>query len=226
MNPLADCFQRLDLKVDPEVLDLALTHRSWAYEHGRVPTNERLEFLGDSVLGVIVTEWIFQRYPDRPEGELAKLRASVVSGQSLAMVARQLGVGPLIKLGRGETATQGADKDSILADAMEAIIGAVHICGDFAMSRRFVHDLMDDLIAANAELGAALDWKSSLQELAASLDLGTPIYDYEATGPDHARQFFATVSINQEVIGEGHGASRRAAEHMAAEKAYHSLENE
>ncbi len=209
--------------IDPLLMDLAFTHRSWAYENGQGPTNERLEFLGDSVLGVIVTEWIFRSYPDRPEGQLAKLRAAVVSGHALAQVARGLGIGASLKLGRGEVVTHGEAKESILADAMEAVIGAVHLAGGFAASQPFVHSLMDPVIAQAAQLGAGLDWKSSLQELTATLGLGAPVYTDAVSGPDHERRFAAEVLVDGRVVGSGEASSRRGAEHIAAEAAYHAL---
>jgi ribonuclease-3 len=223
VSRLTDRLQELGIQVDPQLLDLAFTHRSWAYENGRGPTNERLEFLGDSVLGVIVTEHIFRSYPERPEGQLAKLRATVVSGHTLAGVARQFDLGSLVKLGRGEIATHGEAKESILADVMEAVIGAVHLTGGFKASELFVHSIMIDVITTSAQLGAGLDWKSSLQELAQELGLGAPVYSGEASGPDHERLFFAQVCLNDEVLGQGRATSRRGAEHIAAEMAYEAL---
>ncbi|MDR2974314.1 MAG: ribonuclease III [Propionibacteriaceae bacterium] len=223
MNRLADRLAQLGIVVDSQLLSLAFTHRSWAYEHGRAPTNERLEFLGDSVLGVVVTDRIFRQYPDRSEGDLAKLRATVVSGHTLAQVARELGIGAYLKLGRGEIATHGDGKESILADAMEAVIGAVHLAGGFEASISFVHSLMDPVIARDAELGAALDWKSSLQELVASRELGIPVYTCETSGPDHERHFSAEVLVAGHVMGAGEASSRRGAEHIAAQNAYQAL---
>ncbi|MCL2735553.1 MAG: ribonuclease III [Propionibacteriaceae bacterium] len=204
-------------------MDLAFTHRSWAYENGRGATNERLEFLGDSVLGAIVTEHIFNQYPDRSEGQLAKLRAAVVSGHTLAEVARTLQIGPELKLGRGEIATHGDTKDSILADAMEAVIGAVHITGGFALSGVFVHWILDPVILEAADLGAGLDWKSSLQEVTSHMELGAPDYACVTTGPDHERVFTAEVRVADQVLGSGKASSRRGAEQKAAEMAYEAL---
>ena len=209
--------------MDPQLLNLAMTHRSWAYEHGRGATNERLEFLGDAVLGVVVTEHIFRAYPDRHEGQLAKLKAAVVSGHSLAQVARGLDVGDSLKLGRGEVATHGEAKESILADAMEAVIGAVHLTGGFPLSAKFVLAVMDPIIVESAQLGAGLDWKSSLQELASSLGLGAPDYADEVSGPDHERVFVAQVNVNGQIYGPGEATSKRAAEQKAAELAYEAL---
>ena len=143
--PFLSLIEELDVPLDADLLDLALTHRSYAYEHGQIPTNERLEFLGDSVLGVIVTEYLYRSYPDHAEGQLAKLRASVVSAVSLAMVARKLNIGPMIKLGKGEISTGGSDKSSILADTTEALIGAVFLSGGREAAERLVHHIFDPL---------------------------------------------------------------------------------
>jgi len=206
--------------MDPSLMDLAFTHRSWAYENGRGATNERLEFLGDSVLGFIVTEHIYRTYPERPEGQLAKVRAAVVSGHTLAQVARGLEIGAEMKLGKGEVATHGEAKESILADAMEAVIGAVHLAGGVGASSVFVHRILDPVIAEAAQMGAGLDWKSSLQELAASLGIPAPQYTDQASGPDHERTFLAEVRVNSHILGTGTATSKRGAEQKAAEMAY------
>ena len=157
-----------DPELDPELLERALTHRSYAYENGGLPTNERLEFLGDSVLGVVVTETLYLMHPDLSEGRLAKLRAAVVNARALAGVARTIDLGDQVKLGRGEEATGGRDKASILSDTVEAVIGAVHLSGGgITTSAEVVHLLFDPLIEAASAIGAGLDWKTSLQELTA-----------------------------------------------------------
>ncbi|MDR1449295.1 MAG: ribonuclease III [Propionibacteriaceae bacterium] len=213
----------LGVAVDPQWFELALTHRSWAYENGGGPTNERLEFLGDAVLGVVVTELVFRSYPDRPEGQLARLRAAVVSGHALAGLARALELGPLVKLGKGEVATCGGDKDSILADTVEAVIGAVHLTGGFDASGRLVRAWFAPRIEEAAELGAGLDWKSSLQELTAALGLGAPSYSDTASGPDHDRRYLATVTVAGQGFGPGGGSNKRRAEQEAARLAYGRL---
>ncbi|MCW2726836.1 MAG: rnc [Frankiales bacterium] len=209
--------------IEPELLERALTHRSYAYEHGGLPTNERLEFLGDSVLGVIVTDALYRTHPDLPEGQLAKLRASVVSTRALAAVARSLELGRWLRLGKGEEVTGGRDKASILADTMEAIIGAVYIDRGLEGATIMVRRLFDPLMKAATEDGAALDWKTSLQELTAARTLGVPEYVVSESGPDHAKFFTAVAVVQGEPRGDGAGRSKKEAEQQAAEAAWRVL---
>ena len=209
--------------MDPALLERALTHRSYAYEHGGLPTNERLEFLGDAVLGLVVTDTIFERHPDLPEGALAKLRASVVSTRALAGVARDLGLGKWLRLGKGEEVTGGRDKPSILADTMEAVIGAVYLERGLEGATRLVRSLFDPLMAAAAADGAAQDWKTALQELTAARGLGVPDYAITESGPDHAKAFVATALVGGSPFGEGYGSSKKEAEQQAAEGAFRQL---
>ena len=213
----------LGITVDAEMLNLALTHRSYAYEHGGIAHNERLEFLGDSVLGIIITDTLYRTYPDLPEGQLAKLRAAVVNARALAEVARTLGLGDFLLLGRGEETTGGRDKLSILADAMEAVIGAVYLSTGQSEAASLVHRLFDPLISASAELGAGLDWKTSLQEASSNAGLGLPEYQVEDSGLDHEKEFDARVLVSGEARGFGHGRSKKVAEQVAAEQAYRAL---
>jgi ribonuclease-3 len=196
-------LRELQVYVTDELLDRALTHRSFAYENGGLPTNERLEFLGDSVLGLIVTDALFRSHPDLPEGNLAKLRAAVVNSRALAGVARGLGLGGYIRLGKGEEATGGRDKSSILADTLEAVIGAVYLDGGLSDADTLVHRLFDPVIARSARLGAGLDWKTSLQELTAAEELGGPEYLVDESGPDHQKSFRAAARIGGQIYGEG-----------------------
>ncbi|KAA9086912.1 ribonuclease III [Microbacterium radiodurans] len=205
----------LGVDIDPELLSLALTHRSFAYENGGTPHNERLEFLGDAILGQAVTVHLFRTYPDLDEGSLAKRRASVVSTVALAEVARAIGLGDHILLGRGETQTGGRDKDSILADSMEAVIGATFLSAGQDEAQRLVLRLVAPLLADPARYGAAMDPKTSLQELAAHLTLAPPVYRVAASGPDHHRVFTATVTVG-DVAREGIGSSKKQAEMAAA----------
>ncbi|MGN6252214.1 MAG: ribonuclease III [Marmoricola sp.] len=212
-----------DPPLDPELLTLALTHRSYAYENGGLPTNERLEFLGDSVLGVVVTETLYRSHPDLSEGRLAKLRAAVVNARALAEVAVTIGVGDHVFLGKGEETTGGRAKASILSDTVEALIGAVYLSGGFEGATAVVHRLFDPLLVAAAALGAGLDWKTSLQEFAAENELGVPEYLIEDEGPDHAKTFTARVRVGEGLYGHGVGRSKKEAEQQAAESAYRAL---
>ncbi len=220
-----ELLRTLDTGLGPELLGRALTHRSYAYENGGLPTNERLEFLGDAVLGLIVTDTLFRRYPDLPEGQLAKLRAAVVQMRALAGVARSLRLGSYIRLGRGEEGTGGRDKSSILADTLEAVIGAVYCECGLAAADALVHRLFDPVISRSAGLGAGLDWKTSLQELTASGVLGVPEYHVEESGPDHQKFFRATVRVGGRSYGSGAGRSKKEAEQQAAEEAWKAISN-
>jgi ribonuclease-3 len=214
---------RIGLPLDQVLLGQALTHRSYAYEHGGLPTNERLEFLGDSVLGLVVTETLYREHPDLPEGQLAKLRAAVVNAKALADVGRGLELGQYIRLGKGEEATGGRDKSSILADAVEAVIGAVYLDQGLAVAEGFVHRLFDPVISEAQGLGAGLDWKTSLQELTAALEVGVPEYRLTDEGPDHAKSFTAVVLIAGEPYGAGRGRSKKDAEQEAAAATWKAL---
>ena len=215
----------LEVPVTHDLLERALTHRSYAYENGGLPTNERLEFLGDAVLQLIVTDTLYREHPDHPEGTLAKLRAAVVQMRALAGVARDLRLGTYVRLGRGEEGTGGRDKPSILADTLEAVIGAVYLDRGLEAACRLVHRLFDPVIANSAQLGAGLDWKTSLQELTASELLGVPEYRVEESGPDHQKLFRATVRVAGRTYGSGHGRSKKEAEQQAAEAAYNGIRN-
>jgi ribonuclease-3 len=221
--PLEEAF---GIPIEPGLLEKALTHRSYAYENGGLPTNERLEFLGDSVLGVVITSALFHNHPDLPEGQLAKLRASVVNMHALAEVARTLGplgLGPHLLLGKGEETTGGRDKASILADTLEALLGAIYLEHGLDVAGEVVHRLFDPLMAESAGRGAALDWKTSLQELTAALGLGVPDYVIDDSGPDHAKTFTAWVVVAGERYGGSDGRSKKQAEQRAAAAAWRTL---
>lgn len=218
-----DLLGMLKAQLGRELLERALTHRSFAYENGGLPTNERLEFLGDSVLGLVVTDTLFREYPDLPEGQLAKLRAAVVNMRALAGVSRGLRLGSYVRLGKGEEGTGGRDKSSILADTLEAVIGAVYLDCGLAAADELVHRLFDPVIARSAMLGAGLDWKTSLQELTAAELLGVPEYHVEESGPDHQKSFRASVRIGGSIYGEGEGRSKKEAEQQAAEAAWTAI---
>jgi ribonuclease III len=208
---------------DPSLLVLALSHRSYAFEAGGIPTNERLEFLGDAVLGVIVTDWIYHRFPDAAEGRLAKLRAAAVNASSLAAVARRLDIGAHVLLGRGEEQSGGRDKDSILADTFEAVVGAIYLDAGMAVARAFVEGLFADLLDDLALRRESLDYKTSLQELTAAELSQLPSYQVTDAGPDHEKWFTAEVTVDGEVLGSGEGRSKKEAEQMAAAIAYRAL---
>ena len=210
--------------LDPALLEQALTHRSFAYENGGLPTNERLEFLGDAVLGVVVTDALFHTHPDLAEGSLAKLRAGVVSTKALAEVARVLGLGKWMRLGKGEESTGGRDKPSILADTMEAVIGAVYLEHGLPGATAVVRKLFDPVMAAAAAGDAGLDWKTALQELTAAQGLGVPDYAITESGPDHAKTFVAVAMVGGQAYGQGEGSTKKEAEQQAAEGAWRSLQ--
>jgi ribonuclease-3 len=223
---VAHLEEAFGVPLDLDLLQRALTHRSFAYENGGLPTNERLEFLGDSVLGVVITTALFHNHPDLPEGHLAKLRASVVNMRALAEVARHLGpagLGPYLLLGKGEEATGGRDKNSILADTLEALLGAIYLQHGLDSTAIVIHKLFDPLMAESAGRGAALDWKTSLQELTAALSLGVPEYQIDEAGPDHAKTFTAWVVVAGDRFGGEEGRSKKEAEQRAAEAAWRHL---
>lgn len=223
MTPVDALIERLGIGLDDALLERALTHRSYAYEHGGLPTNERLEFLGDSVLGLVVTDSLYRTFPDLPEGQLAKLRAAVVNARTLAAIGHDLLIGPALRLGRGEETTGGREKASILADTVEALIGAVFVEHGIEVATRIVHRLVDEHVEISSSLGAALDWKTSLQELTATLGLGVPQYVVTEDGPDHAKTFEAQVALGEELFGYGIGRSKKSAEQAAAATAYEEL---
>lgn len=214
---------RLGYTLEPALLVRALTHRSFAYENGGLPTNERLEFLGDSVLGLVVTDTLYRAHPDLPEGQLAKLRAAVVNSRALAEVARGLELGSFIRLGRGEEGTGGRNKASILADTLEAVIGAVYLDQGLDAASQLVHRLFDPLIEKSSSLGAGLDWKTSLQELTATETLGVPEYLVSESGPDHEKTFTAAARVGGVTYGTGTGHSKKEAEQQAAESAWREI---
>ncbi len=228
-RPPQELLSALDLACSPELMIRALTHRSYAYEHGGLPTNERLEFLGDAVLGLVVTDSLYRRHPDLPEGQLAKLRASIVNMRALAGVARGVGapgsggLGAYIYLGRGEQSTGGDDKPSILADTLEAVIGATYEAGGMGAASDVVLRLFEPLLDGTSQGLGGLDWKTSLQESSAGRGSGPPEYEVAESGPDHAKQFVAVVIVGGERLGEGVGSSKKEAEQQAAEQALRNL---
>ena len=218
-----DLTQALGAEIDEQLLEIALTHRSFAYESGGLPTYERLEFLGDSVLGLIVTSELYQRYPDLPESRLSPLRSGIVNTTALAEVARTLGLGSHIKIGKGEESSGGRSKASILADSLEALFGALYVDKGFEGARNIILPLISPLISSALEKGAGLDGKTALQELVAERNLGVPEYVVTDSGPDHDKNFVAQVRVRGEVVGCGEGKSKREAEQIAATLAFTTL---
>ena len=219
-------LKALGVDLPGQLLTIALTHRSYSYEHGGLPTNERLEFLGDSVLGLIITEELYHRHSDCSEGDLAKLRASIVNTHALADVGRRLtedGLGSHLLLGKGEENSGGADKSSILADGVESLLGAIYLEHGASVAREVILRLCGNLLDTAPTLGAGLDWKSSLQELTASRGLGVPTYVVTSTGPDHDKEFTATVMVTASEHGKGFGRTKKEAELRAAAAAWNAL---
>jgi len=207
---------------DRDLLETALTHRSFAHERGGGEHYERLEFLGDAVLGLVAAERLYRLHPDDPEGELSKRKAFLVSREVLAGRARELGLGEALRLGVGEERTGGREKTSLLADAMEALIGAVYLDGGLAAAR----EVVEALLAAGAARQAhgARDPKTRLQEVAQGRGWGLPVYRVlDATGPDHAKRFRVECRLRGEAVGTGEGRSKKAAEQAAAAAALETL---
>jgi ribonuclease-3 len=210
----------------PELLGQALAHRSWCAEHGGAASNERLEYLGDAVLGLVVAEHTFRSHPELSDGMLSKVRASVVNARVLADVAHELGIPGHLRLGKGEDASGGRDKESILADTMEAVIGAVYLDGGMERARELVLFLLADRITSAVGEPGEADHKSRLQEETVRLGRGVPRYEVEGSGPDHARRYLATVYVAGQRLGSGEGRSKKDAEQAAAQAACESLEAE
>lgn len=215
--------EKLGVSISPERLKLALTHRSYAYEFGGLPTNERLEFLGDSVLGLVVTEELYERFPDLDESRLSPLRSGVVNMRALASIARSLELGSALLIGKGEELTGGRDKNSILADAFEALVGAIYLDLGFEACRKVILNLMNEVIEEAISRGSGLDGKTALQELVAAAGWPAPEYRVTESGPDHDKSFEAVAIVNGSAYKSGSGKSKREAEQEAARLAYEEL---
>jgi ribonuclease-3 len=213
----------LGISVQPDLLQLAFTHRSYAYESGGIPTNERLEFLGDSVLGLLITEELYTQFPDFDESKLSPIRSGVVNTRALANIARSLEIAPFLRIGKGEEATGGRDKNSILADALEALVGVIYVQYGFEKTSEVVLKWFEAMIDEASKAGATLDGKTALQEIAASRGLTSPEYEIEESGPDHDKSFSAAAIIGGEKFAVGHGKSKREAEQVAAKLAYEEI---
>ena len=215
--------EKLGISVKEELLTLALTHRSFAYESGGLPTNERLEFLGDSVLGLIITEALYERFPDFDESRLSPLRSGVVNMRALAQIARDLELGASLRIGKGEENTGGRDKNSILADSFEALVGAIYLQHGYGVTTSIVMRLMSGSIEEAVSRGAGLDGKTALQEFVAAQNWAAPEYRVSESGPDHDKNFVAVAVVNGQTYPEGKGKSKREAEQIAARLAFEAL---
>lgn len=204
---------------DPGLLRQSLTHRSYSYEQGGIPTNERMEFLGDAVLGIVVTDALYEEYPDSPEGDLAKMRAALVNMTVLADVAREIGLGEDVLLGRGEAMTGGREKASILSDTLEAVLGAIYLDGGMKRASKVIRRLFLSRVRGQVEGGTVEDYKTALQELGASRFGELPEYQLTESGPDHAKRFNAAVFLGGKSFGSGTGRSKKEAEQAAAQVA-------
>ena len=211
------------MAITAELLDLALTHRSFAYESGGLPTNERLEFLGDSVLGLVITEELYARFPDLDESRLSPLRSGIVNMRALAAIGRELELGASLKIGKGEEVTGGRDKNSILSDAFEALVGAIYLDLGYSKTREVILRLMNKSIDEAMVRGAGLDGKTALQEIVAASGWLPPEYKVTESGPDHDKDFVAVAVVNGVTYKEGHGKSKREAEQVAARLAYEEI---
>ena len=207
----------------PELLEAALTHRSYAHERGEGQHYERLEFLGDAVLGLLTAEWLFRRHPELPEGELSKRKGFLVSREALARRAEELDLGSRLRLGVGEERSGGREKASLLADVLEAILGAVYLDGGIAPARRLVTDLVEGDVTRRSS--TRTDAKTRLQEAVQARGWPLPTYRLVAeSGPDHAKSFTVDCVVQGEPLGRGSGRSKKLAEQEAAERALEALE--
>ena len=211
---------------DRTVLLRSLAHRSWCAENGDPDSNERLEFLGDSVLGLVVSHYVFEHFPHLPEGQLSEVRAGVVNARVLAEIAAELSLGDCLLLGKGEDGAGGRAKQSILADAFEAVVAAVYLDRGLATTRDLVLRCLRDRIAEAVAGPGGRDYKTRLQELAAARGIGRPRYVVRDEGPDHAKHFFASVFFGGECYGDGEGGSKKQAEQGAAWIAWSRLQAE
>lgn len=212
--------EQLGVEISDENLRHALTHRSFANENGMLPNNERLEFLGDAVLGLSVATQLYEQYPDRPESDISKMRASIVSRYGLADIARGIDLGQHILLGKGEEATDGRNKDSILADTTEAVFGAIYREHTFEVARDVILRLFKDKIDTASSQGLHQDWKTTLQEKVAEKKLPVPVYEADVTGPDHDQMFTSRALIDGVIRGTGTGPNKKQAEQQAAHEAF------
>lgn len=222
-QPLLD---RLGVALDDEHLKLALTHRSFANENGTLPNNERLEFLGDAVLGLVIAEELYTLHPSRPESDISKMRASIVSRYGLADIAQEIDLGSHILLGKGELVTGGREKDSILADTTEALLGAIYRQHGFSVTRDVIVRLFRNKIDNATATGINHDWKTTLQERIAALGGQAAVYEATSVGPDHDLTFTAYCVVDGNRLGKGVGPNKKLAEQQAAREAFQVLQQD
>lgn len=223
MIDLADLERQLGASFErPDYLRSALVHRSYVAEHPGAKHNERMEFLGDAVLQLVVTVFLFEHHPDLSEGEMAKVRAGLVNGIELAEVAREIELGDHLVLGRGELASGGREKESILADAMEAVIAAIFLDQGLEGARRFILERWADRLDARVAAPGKRDYKTRLQEVLAQVGK-RPQYRITEQGPDHDKIFTAVVEVDGETVGVGTGRSKKESEQIAADRALEHL---
>lgn len=221
-----ELVERWGIDISRPMLRLALTHRSFAYEHDE-PHNERLEFLGDSILGLVTAELLYRNFPDSREGDMSRMKTFAVSEKALASIARELGLGEFLRLGRGEDLSGGRDKDSILSDTVEALIAATYLQHGMEPTRRIVERLVAGKIEDASVLGPNLDWQTSFEEIAHARGMeGSLHFEVSSTGPDHMRVFTAVASMGGRVWGRGTGTSKKTSRQAAAEAAYRVISAE
>jgi ribonuclease III len=220
---LAALGNSLGVEIEPQLLELALTHRSYSYENGRGPNNERLEFLGDAILGFLVTAHIHDHFIDLDEGELTKLKNAVVSAPALAKAAQDLDLGSHLLLGKGEIQTGGRQKQNLLADCFEAVLGAAYVSKGMDAASQIVAKYILPMLSNPEQVLDSADPKTTLLELLQAANKSQPVYEITHDGPDHDRTFFATLSVDGEVLATADGRSRKLAETNAAIKALASF---
>lgn len=227
MRPAPELQQQIGYTFNKiELLEHALTHRSYANENRLSEHNERMEFLGDSVLNLVVSERLMDALPGSSEGDLSRIRAAVVSEPSLAAVAREIGLGEYLLLGKGEEQTGGRDKDSLLADSLEALVASIYLDGGIGNAGGFITRLFDATIRKARATGGTSDHKTEIQELCQERLKTLPVYTVVSeSGPDHQKQFEVTLSVRGEVYGRGVGKSKKDAEQKAAKEALEKLSN-
>ncbi len=229
MNKINEIEEKIGVSfIDKQYLIDALTHRSYLNEHKECKThNERLEFLGDAVLELIVSDYLFEKYPNRPEGELTSFRSALVKTESLADTSRELGLGDDLLLSKGEEDTGGRTKNYLLANTFEAIIGGIYLDQGYEKSKGFVHihliNKLNDIVKHRLDI----DSKTKIQEMAQSKYKVTPVYEVtKEQGPDHDKEFTVVIKINNKVIGTGVGTSKQRAEEDAASKGIEYIEKD